>query len=58
MFYLTAEKEMIDKWRIGAYQFAISGDENENYKEIEKAIYLPKPYCYPPRFRSNFSLLH
>ena len=26
--------------RIGAYQFAISGDVNENYKEIEKAIYL------------------
>ena len=24
--------------RIGAYQFAISGDVNENYKEIEKAI--------------------
>ncbi len=23
--------------RIGAYQFAISGDVNENYKEIEKA---------------------
>ena len=28
--------------RIGAYQFAISGDVNENYKEIEKAIYLAK----------------
>lgn len=48
--------------RIGAYQFAISGDVNENYKEIEKAIYLAKhkdvqllifPECsltgYPPR---------
>ena len=23
--------------RIGAYQFAISGDVNENYKEIEKS---------------------
>lgn len=28
--------------RIGAYQFAISGDVNENYKEIEKAIYIAK----------------
>ena len=48
--------------RIAAYQFAVSGDINENYKEIEKAIYLAKkedvqliifPECsltgYPPR---------
>lgn len=47
MFYLTAEKEMIDKWRIGAYQFAISGDVNENYKEIERAIYLAKTILLP-----------
>ena len=28
--------------RIGAYQFAVSGNVNENYNEIEKAIYLAK----------------
>lgn len=48
--------------RIGAYQFAVSGNINDNYNEIEKAIYLAKqkdvqllifPECsltgYPPR---------
>lgn len=57
--------------RIGAYQFAISGDVNENYKEIEKAIYLAKhkdvqllifPECsltgYPPRDISNSSCVN
>ncbi len=57
--------------RIGAYQFAISGDVNENYKEIEKAIYLGKhkdvqllifPECsltgYPPRDISNSSCVN
>lgn len=54
--------------RIGAYQFAVSGNVNENYNEIEKAIYLAKhkdvqllifPECsltgYPPRDISNSS---
>lgn len=57
--------------RIGAYQFAISGDVNENYKEIEKAIHLAKhkdvqllifPECsltgYPPRDISNSSCVN
>lgn len=48
--------------RIAAYQFAVSGNIVENYKEIENAIYLAKsknvqliifPECaltgYPPR---------
>lgn len=48
--------------RIGAYQFAVSGNIYDNYNEIEKAIYLAKhkgvqllifPECsltgYPPR---------
>ena len=48
--------------RIAAYQFAVSGDISENYKEIEKAIHLAQnedvqliifPECsltgYPPR---------
>ena len=47
--------------RIAAYQFAVSGNISENYKEIEKAIYIAKtenvrllifPECsltgYPP----------
>ena len=54
--------------RIGAYQFAVSGSVNENYNEIEKAIYFAKhkgvqllifPECsltgYPPRDISNSS---
>ena len=28
--------------RIAAYQFAVSGNISENYKEIEKAIYIAK----------------
>lgn len=49
--------------RIAAYQFAVSGNISENYKEIEKAIYIAKtekvqllifPECsltgYPPRY--------
>lgn len=52
--------------RIAAYQFAVSGNISENYKEIEKAIYLAKiedvqliifPECsltgYPPRNITN-----
>ena len=54
--------------RIGAYQFAVSGNVNENYNEIEKAIYSAKhkdvqllifPECsltgYPPRDLLNSS---
>lgn len=54
--------------RIAAYQFAVSGNISENYKEIEKAIYIAKtekvqllifPECsltgYPPRNISNAS---
>ena len=54
--------------RIAAYQFAVSGDIRENFKEIEKAIYLAKrenvrliifPECsltgYPPRDMTNSS---
>ena len=52
--------------RIAAYQFAVSGNISENYKEIEKAIYFAKnedvhliifPECsltgYPPRNITN-----
>ena len=54
--------------RIAAYQFAVSGNISENYKEIEKAIYFAKnedvhliifPECsltgYPPRNITNSS---
>ena len=42
--------------RIGAYQFAISGDVNENYKEIEKAIYLAKNHkvIFDYLFKSSY----
>ena len=54
--------------RIGAYQFGVGGDIRENYREIEKAIYLAKnegvqliifPECsltgYPPRDMADSS---
>ena len=57
--------------RIAAYQFAVSGNISENYKEIEKAIYIAKtekvqllifPECsltgYPPRDISNSSCVN
>lgn len=44
--------------RIGAYQFAISGDVNENYKEIEKAISLFRKVFSESSSDINMYIIH